>query len=100
MRSQVRGPWCARELVESPDWPRHDSDTNPKVQVHVLEGGYAGWKKLYGTDRALVENLPTELGQGQGQGQGQGEWEDVVEPEEEAHSVELRTGTKKASTSG
>jgi hypothetical protein len=81
------------------------------LQVWILQGGYAAWRRAYGRDPDLVENvaglLPPVGGGGGGGDEGDDEWVDVDDKDkdkdkdqdqddapggkaEEAHSVELR----------
>lgn len=100
MRSQVRGPYCAREIVNSPALP-------PTVQVAILEGGYSAWRRAFAgseDSEKLFEGLLVGLEEEEEEGgqrakvdgvrRGRDEWVDEEDQIEEMHSVELRQKQK------
>ncbi|BGP31507.1 hypothetical protein JCM10296v2_003272 [Rhodotorula toruloides] len=73
MRSQTRGPFAAQLLSRSPLLPS-------RIEVRVMEGGFAGWWARFKGDRRrerLFEGLLEREERG-----GEGDWEEVVSAKE------------------
>ncbi len=48
MHSQVRGPKCARRMAK---WLENEGTSGA---VAVLEGGFVGWMRAYGSDQSVT----------------------------------------------
>lgn len=53
MKSQVRGPSCARMFADALEI----SSLADKPEVGILRGGFSLWSRRYSSDPSLVENL-------------------------------------------
>lgn len=97
----------AQRLGECEVWPR-------SVEVRVMEGGYAGWRRRFqGQEEGMFENLPSEgVDSNKGRHKIEGKvvsaeqaaregWVDVEDGDdgegmvEEMHSVELREAAER-----
>lgn len=59
MRSQIRGPRCARKLIRYLLLNTEARDDLTKLpNIYLLQGGLKRWNELYGNDPSLMEPIP------------------------------------------